>query len=88
VDWGGAGHAHQSREADNHGWEGRLEVEAGRGEGEPVLGVCDRRRGAVVESRRRERDWEEHAARIPGAVAVRRGRLVRDGSAARKPGWE
>jgi hypothetical protein len=38
------------------GW--RLK-KAGRGEGELVLGVCGRRRGAVAESRRCERDQEE-----------------------------
>jgi hypothetical protein len=65
------------------GW--RLK-KAGRGKGEPVLGVFGRRRGAVAESRRRERDWKERPAWIPGAIAVRRGRLVRDGSTARKPG--
>jgi hypothetical protein len=64
------------------GW--RLK-KAGRGEGEPVLGVCGWWQGAVAQSRRRECDQEERAARIPGVVAVRRGRLVLDGSAARKP---
>jgi hypothetical protein len=33
VDWGGAGHVHQAREADGHGWEGRLEVEESRERG-------------------------------------------------------